>query len=246
MEVFWVERGTGWHDVNGVRQRLEAGMLILIRQSDVHGFSAARGETFTAINVSFPSVTLRGWNQRYFSGRAVFFWEKECLPCTHRLDVAQLQRLEKWTEHLASCPNERLQLDWFLLDLFHALQPGRILGATERELPVRLGNALEMIRKPDQFSGGVRTLAKLAGCSLQHLNRELKKHGQPSAGEVVTEVRLQYAARQLRLSNRKIVDIALDLGLNNLGHFYQIFRRRFGLTPRQFRVRQQLTVGHST
>lgn len=241
-EVFWVEGGTGLHHVNGIAQRLEPGMLVLIRQTDIHGVATHGRESLTVVNCSFPTLALQQWPQRYFGGRPLFFWSRETLPPTYKLEADQLQRLQKWTDHLSICPNERFHLDWFLLDLMHLLEPGATHGVRVETLPERLRVALREIRQLSHFSGGVHELARLAGCSLQHLNRLLKQHKQPPAGEIVTDARLQHAARELRLTDRKIIDLGLEVGFNNLGHFYQVFKKRYGLTPRQFRLRQQQSV----
>ncbi len=246
MDLFWVESGSGWHQVNGQKQRLEAGMLVMVRVRDVHGYTTEAGETLTVVNLSFPRTSVAGWHRRYFSDQPLFFWSREDLPYSQILDSAQMQRLQKWTDHLSTCPNAPLHFDWFLLDLFHSLQPNKIFGKEDAQMPERLTLALRQIREPQHFSGGVHRLAKLAGCSLQHLNRLLKKHRALPAGEIVTEARLRHAARQLRLTDRKIVDIGLEVGYNNLGHFYLLFKKRYGHTPRQFRLQQQLAVGQRT
>ena len=44
------------------------------------------------------------------------------------------------------------------------------------------------------------------------------------------------------MTDRKILDIALECGLGNLGYFYRLFAKQYGLTPRQYRLRQQALV----
>lgn len=242
-EVFWVESGMGRHHVNGRVQELQPGMVVMVRQSDVHAIATHKGEPLTVVNFSFPTTAIKGWQRRYFLDKPVFFWSRKQLPYTQTLDAAALQRLQKWTEHLSTCPDEAFHFDWFLLDLFHALQADETFGKESEGLPERLERAVREIRERGNFLGGVHRLAELAGCSLQHLNRLFKKHGSKPAGEIVTEARLRHAARQLQLTDRKIIDIGLDVGFNNLGHFYVQFKRQYGLTPRQFRIRQQLVIG---
>jgi AraC family cel operon transcriptional repressor len=47
---------------------------------------------------------------------------------------------------------------------------------------------------------------------------------------------MEFAARELRVTSRPIADIALDCGLNNLSHFYSLFRSAHGQTPRAYRL----------
>jgi AraC family cel operon transcriptional repressor len=62
----------------------------------------------------------------------------------------------------------------------------------------------------------------------------------PSA--YINRVRMDYAARELRVTARPITDIALDCGLSNLSHFYALFRNAHGHTPRAYRLAHNRTV----
>jgi AraC-like DNA-binding protein len=64
----------------------------------------------------------------------------------------------------------------------------------------------------------------------------LRRHLGMTGTEFVNEARLQHAARELRLSDRPIAEIALDCGYDNLGYFYRRFKARFGRPPRQYRL----------
>jgi AraC family cel operon transcriptional repressor len=59
---------------------------------------------------------------------------------------------------------------------------------------------------------------------------------------VVNEARLAWAAARLAESDEPIMDIAYDCGLENLSHFYRLFRRRFGTTPQWHRKKQHEVI----
>jgi AraC-like DNA-binding protein len=69
--------------------------------------------------------------------------------------------------------------------------------------------------------------------------RETKKWIGKTPTELVNMARLDYASQQLVQSHAKISDIAMDIGFNNLAHFYRLFRMQFGVTPRLYRLRNQ-------
>ena len=50
---------------------------------------------------------------------------------------------------------------------------------------------------------------------------------------------------RLATSDEPITSIALDCGLENLGHFYRLFHARYGSTPRGYRLRQRAVVDPS-
>jgi len=92
------------------------------------------------------------------------------------------------------------------------------------------------------LSQGTPALARLAGRSPQHVNALLRTHYGQTATDVLNQARLDYAAVQLQMSTAKIMDICLECGFQNLGHFYRIFRGQFGVTPRAYRLRSQTAV----
>jgi AraC-like DNA-binding protein len=65
---------------------------------------------------------------------------------------------------------------------------------------------------------------------------------QASCTKLIPARKLGHAARQLRMTDGPILDAAMDCGLGNLAYFYRPFERRYGLTPRHSRLRQQTVV----
>ncbi len=240
-EVFWIESGSGVHLVNGKRLALEPGELFMVRPHDRHGFQAAGNESFTLVNVAFPTQTLRFLRERYFPGVEDCFWTRAELPFRTRLSKPQLAVLVAAAEHLASASNRRLAIERFLLDLLDDLSSHGI-PHTAGPLPEWLEKALQQIRRPEHFTVGPRELARLAGRCPEHVTRALKAHLGVTATETLNAVRLDYAALQLTMTSSKIVDIALECGFQNLGHFYRLFRERFGFSPRHYRLQHQATL----
>ena len=57
-EIFWIEKGSGLHEINGAEKKLLCGDLVFIRASDHHRLRAADPGGFTLINFAFPSRLL--------------------------------------------------------------------------------------------------------------------------------------------------------------------------------------------
>jgi hemolysin activation/secretion protein/AraC-like DNA-binding protein len=97
---------------------------------------------------------------------------------------------------------------------------------------------------------GQMTEAELSECSLSDLSRQLhcserhfsrlfrEEFGVPFRARQI-ELRLQRARQLLADSNAKIINVAYDSGYRHLGLFNAMFKRRFGLTPSEWR-RQNL------
>jgi len=80
----------------------------------------------------------------------------------------------------------------------------------------------------------VRSVAKVMRLSSRTLQRRLSAEGVTFAW-LVAQVRYAIAQRMLDDPDRKIIEVALDLGYSDQAHFARAFVRWSGLTPRQFR-----------
>ena len=58
-----------------------------------------------------------------------------------------------------------------------------------------------------------------------------------SPNEYLIHTRLTHAKQQLRSSTAPISQIAMDVGINNIGHFITLFKRYEGITPSGYRRR---------
>jgi AraC family cel operon transcriptional repressor len=134
-----------------------------------------------------------------------------------------------------------LEIEACLLDLFNevcvARRPG--MDQTGATLPAWLQEAVAQLQRPERIAGGAGALADLAGRSAEHISRTVRARTGMTTTQFILGLKLERAARQLRMTDRAILEVALDCGLGNLAYFYRVFKRRYGLTPRHYRLRQQ-------
>ena len=82
-------------------------------------------------------------------------------------------------------------------------------------------------------------LAKLLHVSPDHLTRIVKRATGMTLSEYIQQHRVSMAMELLRCTNRKISDIALSVGCPHFSQFSQMFKKYTGMTPQEFRARQQ-------
>jgi AraC family transcriptional regulator len=70
-----------------------------------------------------------------------------------------------------------------------------------------------------------------------HLARVFRSHFRCSPGNFARQHRLQRAARLLAHGRLSLSDMARDCGFFEQPHLSRSFRARFGMTPREYRVR---------
>ncbi|HND60805.1 MAG TPA: AraC family transcriptional regulator [Opitutaceae bacterium] len=237
-ELFWVSRGRGEHLLNGRTIPLQPGRLFLIRPADRHHVTGSDPAPLRILNLAFPSRSWAEIRRRYFSGSPDPY-ERSPADRGWPLDAPGQAVLAHWAARLASPGRPRVVLDGFLMELPELLH-GPVRGA--KPVPDWLARARRELASPEHFAGGTRALAQLAGRSPSHVARAVFRCYGETPTDLVNAARMEFAARQLADTTRPIMDIALDCGLNNLSHFYALFRKRYGLSPRRYRLRAHPTV----
>jgi AraC-like DNA-binding protein len=92
---------------------------------------------------------------------------------------------------------------------------------------------------PSYLEDGIPTLAEIAemaGISIRSFQRKLSSAG-VSYTDLLDGVRYENAAKLLRDTDAKIIDVAFSSGYSDPAHFTRAFRRFSGTTPSEFRGR---------
>ena len=152
-----------------------------------------------------------------------------------QINAPHLRRLNRWADDLAQAPRERLYLDRFLLNLLAELRLDQDDAAPEGA-PDWLAQACRAIQTPEHFCGGVTRFLRLCGRSREHVARTARQHLGMTPTEYVNGIRMRHTRRQLEMGDQGILEIALECGIDNLSHFYRLFRARTGMTPRAYRL----------
>ncbi len=231
-EVFWIEHGEAIHTVNNVRQCIVPGTLTILRPTDRHAFATSTG--FVMVNVTLRSEMLHGLAARLAADLLTWPWGDAVLPVQVALPPAGMEQLQTAAEELAG-DTSRLAADGFLLDLLRLLRR----HARRVEQPVWLERAIACLAVPEHLAAGPGELVRLCGRSAAHVNRVVRAAHGGTVTELVNRLRLDRAARQLKLSREGIAAIAAGCGFASLAHFYRAFAARFGATPRSFRLGHQ-------
>ena len=85
----------------------------------------------------------------------------------------------------------------------------------------------------------VPDLCQKLGYSKTHLNRLFQKRFGISPHEYLINYKFRYAQNLLSHSKMKIIDIATQVGYKNLSQFNVIFKRKFNVTPGEYRKKNK-------
>ncbi len=241
-EFFWIEENEGVHWINGREIPLRSGDLILVRAPDAHTLSTdGKGGPLRFVNFAFHARVWTHIRQRYFNGAPIFFSAPSLAARSYTLDEYQLTAIRQAAAQLRSGLRDRLQAESFLLSVLSVLKADRFNSGLPTA-PAWIREACTAINSKENFAGGMPALSRLAGRSPEHIAREFRRHLNRTPTDIINDARMSYAADRLATSDDDIVTIALDCGLENLGHFYRLFRTRYGSTPRVYRLRQNAVI----
>ena len=136
--------------------------------------------------------------------------------------------------------NAIVRLLTFFADQLSALSNQLITEKRNVEPPLVL-RAREFIdrHKTEQLS--LADVAKAAGASVFHFCKVFHKTTGLKFTDYVARVRLEDARTELLNPNRRISEIAYDVGFQSLTQFNRTFKRVFGQSPSDFRARLSST-----
>jgi len=96
-------------------------------------------------------------------------------------------------------------------------------------------NVMQFIREHIGEPLNRKMLAEVAGFSVPHFHRVFTARVGESAASYVRRLRMERAARKLRMGAVNITEVALAAGYDSHAAFSKAFKQQFGITPSQFR-----------
>lgn len=99
----------------------------------------------------------------------------------------------------------------------------------------RLRPAIERLRRDPAHAPSAEEAAALCALAPAYFSRRFRQQVGLAWSEYVRTHRLQLASQRLLDSDRTVGDIAYGLGFSTPSHFGELFHRRFGMTPMEYR-----------
>lgn len=240
-EVFWVASGSGTHLCNGVSRPIGPGFLAFIRPADGHNITAVGGPLCIR-NIAFRPRSAALVEQSLREGGTRGLFPRGKLFAQTTISLALIKEMNAAFDRLAVTPRRPVALHAFLFDLVDRLVSFSPVAREMRPVPDWLSKAVERLRDPEIQERGVRGFYRLCGRCQEHVARASRKHYGRSPSDLLNQHRLERAAALLTATDHGILEITLECGWNNLGHFYQIFKKAYRLSPGQFRKTARRTL----
>ncbi|NWL87765.1 AraC family transcriptional regulator [Paenibacillus sp. 79R4] len=238
-EFFVIIEGAAYHCINGKRELLNEGALVFMRPQDVHYYEPLPGTDCRLINLSFYEKTQLDLLAYLGPGFPKESFLSAAFPIVIQLSQQEKRLLQHRMEKLYRIPQHekqwyRAELRALLAEVYcHYLMHSVIPGVSEK--PAWFLDLCKEMKKPEHFIEGVPAMIRLSGKSHAHLCRMFKEWEHETPLQYLNRIKLQYAENLLLHSDWSILDISLEAGYGNLGHFYKSFKKLFGRTPQAHR-----------
>lgn len=131
--------------------------------------------------------------------------------------------------------NATVRLLTFFAEQLSALINQIVVERQNAEPPL-VQKAREYIANNKTESLSLTAVAQASGASVFHFCKVFKKSTGLKFTDYVARVRLEDARTQLLNPNRRISEIAYDVGFQSLTQFNRMFKRVFGQSPTEFRT----------
>lgn len=238
-ELFYVESGACRFLIENNMYDLHAGDFILIPPLALHYtrylFGACRRCVLFFRREDLDETTIACMpHQAAFFSETRIFQVPEALQESLTAHIGRMEREEKIGDS-RSAALLRLQLqELFLYSsrvcIFLQDTPANIY-TTDRQIQEAarfiISHYMEQITTAD--------VAAAAGFSPNYLSRKFRAAAGIGVHEYLTFIRLQHAALELVSTDDSITEIAFHCGFSDSNYFKDAFKRKYGLTPREYR-----------
>ena len=244
VEIVYMCRGATTHIVNGTTVELMTGELLLLGQNALQEILPAK-ENDIAVNFII--------RPEFFSATLPYLGDEEtplrkfivdCLCGENETgflhfkvsDILPVQNLVEnllWTL-ISDTPNKR-GINQATMGLLFM----QLLNHTDR-LTVnnpQQETILQVLRYVEEHyrEGSLTEIAAELHYDTAWLSREIKRRTGKNYTDLVQDKRLSQAAWLLKNTNKKVDDIAIAVGYENISYFHRLFSKRYGMSPKKVR-----------
>lgn len=244
VEIVYMCRGTTTHIVNGTKIELMTGELLLLGQNALQEILPA-GEDDVAVNFiirpEFFSATLSYLGDEETPLRRFIV---DCL-CGEsetgylHFKVADILPVQNLVENLlwtliSDTPNKRgiNQATMGLLFMQLLNHTDRLtVNDPQQEL------ILQVLRYVEEHyrDGSLTEIAEVLHYDTAWLSREIKRRTGKNYTDLVQDKRLSQALWLLKNTDKKVDEIAVAVGYENISYFHRLFTARYGQSPKKLR-----------
>ncbi|HVG39262.1 MAG TPA: AraC family transcriptional regulator [Pyrinomonadaceae bacterium] len=241
-----IMKGSGFLETKTAMLPLGPNQLLYIPPRVAHRFQDERGDPLTLVMVCFydrafgahaTALDVLSLFRQNFPALSPFSLTNNYsrLKFKNTFRAMLIEQLRRGEGSLAMLWCQLIELLIFLTRLHRERQ--KLPAADPRSLA--FASSVYFIHNNFYRPIKVEELAAMANLSYRRYTEQFKRSTGKTVIEYLSEIRVEYAKRILA-ETEDIIYAAFESGFGDLTHFYRIFKKITGTTPKQFITRQKL------
>jgi AraC family transcriptional regulator of arabinose operon len=224
--------GTGWYEINGQHQMLEANQALLIPRHTPHVYGTDPADPWSIHWVHFVGTEADFFIHHLPLGEHKLLVDPQCIAAAEQLfrDCYEsfgggfiLHRLI----YCAQILRHLLALLFFNNNYFSPVQRASHTQSIE--------TTLLFLREHIHASLTLQAMADHAGLSVSHFSFIFRQQTGYSPMDYFIHLKIQHACTLLSLTAKTIHEIAYEIGYDDPYYFSRIFKKVIGVSPRHYR-----------
>ena len=249
IEVIIVLDGSCDYRINLDSFVINKGDILIIDSQSLHSLTSIPNQNMTWASFVFNINMLKSSNTdgvllKYI---APLLNHQHQLPIIIKDNIDCYSKIFDVIENIIYCYYEKdiayeLELKSLLFKFFSLLYKNNLIKKhqSKNNITFNTTNKIKLVLNyiNDNYSEdiSINTLAELCDYSEYHFMRFFKKHIGLTCIQYINNLRLEKSSILLTSTNNAIMDISLEVGFDNLSYFNKLFKRKYNLTPKEFRT----------
>ena len=247
MEIIYAEKGHCTYYIDFKPYEVNEGDILIIPPTVIHSFEQYENEFFKGVAVVF-SLDMVNNNDVDICSTKYFrplFNNEITLPVHLKREEEISREVRGIITKLIQCyfvRNEgyELRTKMYLYDFFCCFFENKLyIDNKKRTSYLKTSEStktiIAYIKEHYDEKISLEDLACLTNQSVYNLSHSFKKSTGQSPLEYINGYRLSIGADYLTRTNQSVLNIAIDVGFNNVSYFNRAFKNKFGMTPTQYR-----------
>ncbi len=247
MEFIVVKKGRGLVTLDRESRLLEAGQAVIVLPGQLHGIRQYQQERMEYENIIFRLEMLLPkegdvcgpkFLEPYRDGKLLYpawidgsaLYHEEMLECIRKMDELSEQRPRGYPLAVKGW------LFQFFFLMFSRVEPTLAEEGREKSLD-KMKRILRRIEVDYGKPLSIKEMAEFSGFSESHFMKFFKNHMGVPFVNYLNDYRLTLAARALAEGQEDVLTVAMDVGFSNVSYFNRLFKKKFRMTPLEYRKR---------
>ena len=245
VELIVIKKGEGFIHVDLVEYPVCAGDIIFVLPGKLHSIEEKANHKMEYENILFRKEFLIPANEDLCSTAFLqpLFRGNLMVNCFLRDSISKYEELKNIIRTIDEVSSKRptgyqLAIKGYLYQFFFMIVSSHNKKAPQNAEQKKLDKLKIVIKYIEEHYSEEITLAQMATLcyySESHFMKFFKQQMKESFVSYLNNYRLTMASRLLTTSSATVLEIANMVGFDNLSYFNRLFKKRYGITPKQMR-----------